>query len=115
MRGLSILLVFLAMPGWAQGFQSVDEEDRFVALIAGKVLTRTGITLDVSQDGRIQGRAFGRAVRGSWQWQAGYFCRDLYWGQRPLGYNCQAVRVDGSVLRFVSDRGQGPFADLKLR
>jgi hypothetical protein len=32
-----------------------------------------------------------------------------------LGPNCQAVRVQGNTLRFISDLGAGQFADLNLK
>jgi len=115
MRFVIFCLLTLALPASAQAFQPVSDKDIFVTLVSGKKLTRTGIKLDVTVDGKIVGRAFGREVSGSWTWQAGYFCRDLYWGRQPLGYNCQAVRVDEGVLRFISDRGTGPFADLRLK
>lgn len=115
MRQLGFAIFLSLLPSPLLAFQDVRDEQGFVALVSGKSLVRTGITLTVGPDGSIKGRAFGRAVRGEWSWRAGYFCRDLYWGRRALGYNCQSVLIDGGVLRFVSDRGKGPFADLRLR
>ncbi|SEL59860.1 hypothetical protein SAMN05443999_106186 [Roseovarius azorensis] len=117
MRAILALVLSLALgnPAFAEGFAQITERDRFVSLIEGRDLTRFGITLNVTPDGRIKGRAFGRDVTGAWRWNGGYFCRDLYWGQMDLGPNCQAVRVQGSTLRFISDQGQGQFADLQLR
>ncbi len=43
------------------------------------------------------------------------FCRDLFWGARDLGYNCQQVDVNGSRIRFTSDRGRGDSAVFRLR
>lgn len=99
----------------AEGFAPVTKRDRFVSLIEGRDLTRFGITLNVTSDGQIKGRAFGRDVTGAWRWNGDYFCRDLYWGSMDLGPNCQAVRVQGNTLRFISDQGAGQFADLSLR
>ena len=93
----------------------VKNRDVFVSLMDGRELTRFGIKLIVTPDGKIDGRAFGRNVTGAWRWQSGYFCRDLYWGQRDLGPNCQAVKVQGRTVRFISDQGSGEFADLVLR
>lgn len=109
--------VFVAMTATAQaeGFQRVDSRDGFVQLIDGRDLTRLGIRLSVSPAGKIEGRAFGRPVTGAWQWTGGYFCRDLYFGSRDLGPNCQVVQVRGGTVRFIADEGKGDYADLKLR
>ncbi|MEM7073987.1 MAG: dihydrodipicolinate reductase [Pseudomonadota bacterium] len=112
---LSIIAMSLAMPAMSEGFAKVSERDAFVSLIQDRKLTRLGIRLTVKPSGQIVGRAFGRDVSGAWQWQSGYFCRDLYWGKRDLGANCQEVKVQGQTLRFTSDRGSGEFADLYLK
>jgi len=109
-----ILSVALSSPALAEGFDQITERDSFVSLIQGRDLTRFGITLTVRSDGQITGRAFGRDVSGAWRWSEGYFCRDLYWGSRDLGPNCQAVKVQGSTVRFILDQGSGQFADLYL-
>lgn len=110
-----VLAMALAPPASAEGFSQISEKGAFVSLVEGRELTRFGIKLDVTRDGRIKGRAFGRDVTGAWRWKSGYFCRDLYWGQMDLGPNCQAVKVRGQTMRFISDRGTGQFADLQLR
>ncbi|NCQ23919.1 MAG: dihydrodipicolinate reductase [Rhodobacteraceae bacterium CG17_big_fil_post_rev_8_21_14_2_50_63_15] len=117
MRAILVLLATLAAtaPGLAEEFSQISERDSFVSLIEGRDLTRFGISLNVTPDGQIRGRAFGRNVTGVWRWNGGYFCRDLYWGEMDLGANCQAVRVQGSTMRFISDEGAGRFADLQIR
>lgn len=117
MKALTAALIgFLVMtPAWADGFDQVQDRDTFVSLIEDKELTRFGIKLTVSPGGEIAGRAFGRSVSGAWQWKSGYFCRDLYWGKRDLGPNCQAVKIQGETIRFISDQGTGQFADLVLQ
>jgi len=99
----------------AEQFRPLRDQGAFVGLIEGRDLTRFGIRLEVTPTGEIKGDAFGRPVTGAWRWQDGYFCRDLYWGERDLGPNCQEVQVNGETLRFISDRGEGMFADLRLR
>ena len=64
--------------------------------------------------GYFAGRAFGGPVTGQWRWENGYFCRDLFWNDTDLGYNCQLVQENGPTLRFTSDQGAGMFADLTL-
>jgi hypothetical protein len=112
---LTALLV-LAGPALANGFERVADRDRFLGLVDGRDLKRFGITLTVSGSGEIAGRAFGQEVSGRWGWSDGYFCRDLFLSDSPLDIgNCQTVEVRGDILRFTSDRGQGDFADLRLR
>jgi hypothetical protein len=99
----------------AEGFDSVRNKTDFVGLVSGRALTRFGITLNVSAEGAIEGRAFGQPVTGSWKWQDGLFCRDLYFGSTDLGPNCQVVQKKGDTLRFISDAGAGDHADLRLK
>ncbi len=108
------IAVTLAVASDANAFEQVREQSRFVDLITSKKLKRFGIELTVSPQGRIEGSAFGRPVSGEWAWDGSYFCRSLFWGQRNLGDNCQAVLVSGNTVRFISDQGQGDFADLRL-
>jgi hypothetical protein len=116
LTGLGVAVTCLLHGGQAKAedFRVVDSGDRFVSLIDGRELRRLGIALTVSPEGEIAGRAFGAPVRGEWRWQDGYFCRDLFWNETDLGYNCQLVQENGATLRFTSDQGAGMFADLTL-
>ena len=109
------LIALMAAPVAADGFSKISKRSDFVSLIEGRDLKRFGIRLNVTPDGRISGDAFGREVVGAWRWQKGYFCRDLYWGSRDLGPNCQAVKVQNNTVRFIADRGRGDQADFALR
>lgn len=106
--------VIASTPATAEQFQKVRDKDTFVSLVNGRDLTRFGIRLNVTPQGQIQGKAFGQPVTGKWDWSDGYFCRDLYLGEQDLGANCQAVAVNGETVRFISDRGEGIYADLRL-
>ena len=86
----------------------------FERIVVGRDLTLFAIRVIVSPDGQIKGRAYGTPVTGKWRWQDGFFCRDLYWGKRDLGPNCQEVKVHGNKVRFTSDRGSGQHADLTM-
>ncbi|MEL6522517.1 MAG: dihydrodipicolinate reductase [Pseudomonadota bacterium] len=114
---LCAAVIFTSLPTItvAEQFKTITNKGDFVSLISGRQLTRQGIRLAVSPSGQIAGRGFGRDVSGGWTWREGFFCRDLFWGKRDLGFNCQMVKVNGSTMRFISDRGTGQFADLKLR
>ncbi len=116
---MAVLALACVLPGiapaQANGFSDVRGKQEFLGLVNGKALTRLGISLNVTPAGQIEGRAFGRPVTGAWRWSDGLFCRDLYFGERDLGANCQLVQRNGDTLRFISDAGRGQYADLRLK
>lgn len=97
----------------ADAFRKIDDRSEFLSVVAGKTLRYPGVRLQVTPAGAIQGTGLGIPVRGAWQWRSGYFCRDLYWGERDLGPNCQVVLRNGNTLRFIAEDGQS--ADFRLR
>lgn len=115
---LSLTLMCTAAPAFADGYEPVKDEDRFVSLIQGKELSNFlyGVRLSVSQEGTIQGSAIGWEIVGTWSWQDGYFCREMSWGGDPIPYNCQLVEARGDDrLRFTVDQGAGDSASFRLR
>ena len=113
---ISAFAIAISMPSLAVAeLNKVSSKSEFLEIVDGKRLTIFAINVSVTPDGSIGGRAYGQNVRGKWQWQDGYFCRDLFWGEKNLGPNCQEVRVNGDVIRFTYDRGAGRYADLKMR
>ncbi|MBM1220484.1 dihydrodipicolinate reductase [Ponticoccus sp. SC2-23] len=114
----ALVAVGLAVPASAQDFVPVKDRSAFLDLVNGKELRigLYGLSLNVLPDGRIAGSAVGRTVTGNWSWENGYFCRDMDWGERDIGYNCQLVEVKGSnEMRFTVDRGEGQSATFRLR
>lgn len=107
-----LCLVCLAAPLAAQ--ERIGTRDAFVERVAGRELTRLGIGMTVTPDGAIAGNAFGGAVRGSWTWEGGFFCREMAWGDRQWPRNCQLVQIEGDRVRFVADRGEGDSVYLSL-
>ena len=106
--------VFVVRDATAE-FSIVSKRDEFVKVITGKQLERPFIKLRVSDAGEITGRALMAGVHGTWTWKQGYFCRNLFWGKRGLGYNCQEVSLRGDKIRFTSDEGKGDYADFTLK
>ncbi|WP_187428237.1 hypothetical protein ROLI_003850 [Roseobacter fucihabitans] len=96
-------------------FAKVNSQDQFVSLIEGKELRRPFVRLEVSPQGDISGMGAVWAVSGNWTWREGFFCRELFWGGDPLGYNCQQVDTKDNRIRFTSDRGAGDSAEFRLR
>ncbi|MGC9370562.1 MAG: dihydrodipicolinate reductase [Paracoccaceae bacterium] len=116
MRALitGLVLSLAAGHAGAEEARRIESRDVFVGLIADRQLARFGIRLSVTPAGEIAGRAFGKPVTGAWRWSDGYFCRDLRFGDRELGPNCQVVEKRGQTLRFIADKGAGDHADLRL-
>ena len=104
----------MALPAQADLIK-VNDQSEFMKLVSGKTLTRSFIKISVSADGKIEGRGVRWDVEGTWSWKEGYFCRDLFWGGDPLGYNCQEVAANAKRIQFTSDRGAGPSATFRLR
>lgn len=116
MRMMILATMIVAMSGAAKAeLVKVDNQQKFVTMVAGKTLTRPWVKISVTPDGRIEGRGIRWDVEGTWSWKDGYFCRDLFWGGDALGYNCQEVQVHGERIRFTSDRGAGDSAEFKMR
>lgn len=112
----ALFSAILMTPAFAAAeYTKINSKSEFLALVQGKTLTRPLVTLNVSETGGITGRGATWDVEGNWTWQNGYFCRDLFWGGDPLGYNCQEVGVSDGRVRFTSDQGQGQSADFRLR
>ena len=118
LSALALVALCVAPPVAANEYAAVREKAAFLTLVAGRDL-RIGLynlTLNLLADGRIEGSALGWDITGSWDWQDGYFCRELDWSGMPIPYDCQLVEErGGEVVRFTVDRGQGDSASFKLR
>lgn len=114
---LLALLALVATPAFADGFQPVHDKDHFLDLIEGRYL-RIGLynlTLQLTPDGTIRGKALGWQITGKWIWQNGYFCREMDWEGMAIPWNCQLVEVRDDTLRFTVDKGAGDSASFRLR
>lgn len=110
----SMSAIMLVSPALAE-FTKIENQSEFIELVAGKELKRPFINLEVTPDGEISGYGAAWPVTGKWTWQDGYFCRDLYWADDELGYNCQEVKANADRIRFTSDKGDGDSADFRMR
>jgi hypothetical protein len=114
---LSVALsLALPLPALAD-FAPVTSRDEFLSILGGREL-RLGlfsIRLNVNPDGTILGSAMGWDVTGTWDWQDGYFCREMDWSGEPIPFNCQLVEVREDKLRFTVDKGAGDEATFNLR
>ena len=110
-----VLLFSFISSGVRSEYLVTKDKNTFIATIKEKTLKRPLIRLEVTEDGKITGRAAMLSVTGQWTWENSYFCRDLFWGSRNLGYNCQQVSRSGKKIRFTSDKGEGDFADFTVK
>ena len=118
----ALLLAFgfslAGVPAWAESFSRISDRDAFIGTVSGKELRLGlfGIALTVEPDGEIKGSAMGWDISGTWEWQDGYFCREMDWSGYPIPLNCQLVEARGDEeIRFTVDRGEGDSASFKLR
>lgn len=115
MRRLLLICLCLVAATAARGDPTgITTRDAFWSLVAGRDLTRLGVTLTLTPDGAISGRVLGRKVSGRWEWKGAHFCRD-FMGEGLLGYDCQTVEMRGDALRFTAMKGTGETLDLRLR
>jgi len=110
-----VLLFSFISSGVRSEYLVIKDKNTFIAAVKDKTLKRPLIRLEVTEDGKITGRAAMLRVTGQWTWENSYFCRDLFWGSRNLGYNCQQVSRSGKKIRFTSDKGEGDFADFTVK
>ena len=101
----------------AQAGERIFDRSTLLDVVSEKVLILRlfGIKLKIMEDGRIEGKAMGRDVVGDWEWQDGFFCRSMFWGERDIGYNCQEVSINNKKIKFISDRGLGASAKFLIK
>ena len=115
---IALLAAILPVSVHANGFEPITDREEFLSVIKDKDL-RIGLynlTLKLTPDGQIAGKAMGWDITGAWDWKGGYFCRQMDWSGKEIDYNCQLVEKRGqSELRFTSDKGAGQRAVFRLR
>jgi hypothetical protein len=92
----------------------IDNKSDFEALVLGRELRARGVTLFVQPDGTVSGRAYGQRVTGWWTWTGGFFCRNLSLGGRAMPEDCAQVVIGDGKITFITERGQGKSAWLRL-
>jgi hypothetical protein len=115
---VTVLMLAAPVAAAANDFKPIKDRNDFVSLVKDREL-RIGLynlSLNVLPDGKIKGRALGWDITGRWQWQDGYFCREMDWSGMPIEFNCQLVEAEGAErMRFTVDKGTGDSATFRLR
>jgi hypothetical protein len=115
---VTVLMLAAPVAAAANDFKPIKDRNDFVSLVKDREL-RIGLynlSLNVLPDGKIKGRALGWDITGRWQWQDGYFCREMDWSGMEIEFNCQLVEANGDErMRFTVDKGTGDSATFRLR
>ena len=97
---LTALTIAATPASAAPGYTQVTSADEFIHLVAGKPLTRRGISFTIYANGAIQGSYNGRAMAGTWEWVGDAFCRTLS-SPRQI-FSCHKVTSNGEIARFMT-------------
>jgi hypothetical protein len=101
-------LVILAS-GPALAWERVITEQQFREYVVDRHIdTPEGNSFTSHADGRVTGRWGGQRMVGGWQWNQGFWCRNVRVGQAPeTGTDCQLVELRGNQVRITRNQGRG--------
>ena len=99
--------IVLATAATAAEGKRIATEKEFRELVVDRPLLADQARILNSGDGSLTGAFRGKSLNGTWNWVGDTYCRTATWGTRNLGYNCQAVFIDGDAVIFVRDEGRG--------
>ena len=103
---LAILATVVALKGALA--EEITTKEQFLAEIVGKRLVQDDSWVIISPDGRVTGKGPGKGdIAGEWTWDQGYYCRKITIDDEPFPRNCQEVTLEGDVVSFIHDKGQG--------
>ncbi|WP_372885044.1 hypothetical protein [Shimia sp.] len=106
----------LANPANAQSLNKITNEDDYRAMVVGhKFYDEHGNWVRSNADGTMVGRFNKEKLRGAWNWQGRYFCRNIILGKNELGTDCQVVYTNGTQLQSKRNKGKGELSDVFVR
>lgn len=103
-----------ATPAIAADGKRIATEKEFRELVVDRQLEGDRVSIRNTGDGKFTGMARGKQLDGIWNWVGDTYCRTGTWGAKNLGYDCQAVFVDGTRVTFVRNEGRGRETKLQI-
>lgn len=95
----------------------ITTEKQFREMIVGKraeFIKDSANWATSTADGRLIGEWKGKKMNGTWSWEESFYCRTVSIGDKDLGRNCQKVVIDGDVVTWTRDRGEGRASKWRL-
>ncbi|WP_298850646.1 hypothetical protein [uncultured Ruegeria sp.] len=88
--------------------KELKKQSQFVEAVTGKKLVSGDTWLVISQDGKIEGVGRNNVkITGAWVWNKRFWCRNVVAGQKKFPEDCQKVKIDGSQVEFIRNKGKG--------
>ncbi|WP_299643228.1 hypothetical protein [uncultured Ruegeria sp.] len=88
--------------------KELKKQKQFIETVAGKKLVSGDTWLVISQDGKIEGVGRNNAkITGAWVWNKRLWCRNVVVGQKKFPEDCLKVKIDGSQVEFIRNKGEG--------
>lgn len=118
MKTATVLLACAAMlafasPAAADG-KRITTEAEFRQLVVDRDLDGGELRIRSDAGGKLEGTSRGRSFSGTWKWVDDTYCRQVFSRGQDLGYDCQAVFVDGDTVTFIRKKGKGQKVKLRI-
>ena len=91
------------------GFKWIKTEKEYREKVVGRqVIDDAGNSYVIKPDGTLSGKMKnGAKVRGAWNWQGRYWCRNVAVNKKLLPTDCQKIEIDGNRYRMTREKGKG--------
>ena len=111
----AVLITLITTGAFADSYKRIKFEADFRAQVVGKTITFDGGTAVINADGTTNGTITGKgAYYGAWQWNNGYYCRNLVIEGSETGTNCLKVETTGDMVRMTYDQGKGRVIEARM-
>lgn len=97
-------------------FQRITTLEEYTSSVVGRKIVLGGKedTTTTHADGTMTGMFKGKPIVGTWEWENGYFCREMKIGDQVRKRDCQLMEVSGNSIRVIRNEGKGDTATYKL-
>ncbi len=101
-------LVFLVLTVTHAEAGTIKTEKQFRETVVGKRLVSGDAWVLITADGKFSGVSRqNEKVRGAWIWHDKYWCRNVLVGTQKWQQDCQVIKVEGSKLTIIREKGKG--------